>query len=81
MPRFLLNPCGTSGDVHPYLAIGRELLQRGHEVFLLTNPAFRDLAEKESIAFVPIGERLDWKELRSDPRVHNPRQSWKAAMQ
>ncbi len=81
MPRFLLNPCGTSGDVHPYIAVGRELLQRGHEVFLLTNPAFRGIAEKESIPFVPIGEPLDWKELRSDHRVHNPKKSWKAAMQ
>jgi UDP:flavonoid glycosyltransferase YjiC (YdhE family) len=81
MPRFLLNPCGTSGDVHPYIAVGRELLQRGHEVFVLTNPAFRGLAERESISFVPIGEPLDWKELRSDPRVHDPKKSWKAAMQ
>jgi len=81
MARFLLNPCGTAGDVHPYLAIGRELRQRGHDVFLLSNPTYKDLANQHSMRFVPIGDRLDWVELRNDTRVHNPRHSWKAAMQ
>ncbi len=81
MPRFLLNPCGTAGDVHPYLAVGRELFQRGHEVFLLTNPVYEEAAKDYSLQFVPIGDRLDWTLLRKDSRVHNARHSWKAAMQ
>ena len=28
--RFLLTSVGSSGDVHPYIGIGRELLARGH---------------------------------------------------
>ena len=81
MPRFLLNPCGTAGDVNPYLAIGRELRKRGHEVFLLTNPVYRDLASQYSLDFIPVGDSLDWNALRKDSRVHDSRQSWKAAMQ
>ncbi|MDZ4851205.1 MAG: glycosyltransferase [Pirellulaceae bacterium] len=81
MSRFLLSPSGTSGDVHPYVAVGCELKRRGHEVFLLTNPAYEEVARQHSLDFVPIGEGLDWSELRSDARIHSSRQAWKAAMQ
>ncbi len=35
----------------PYLAIARELMGRGHEVFLLTNPAFEKVCGQRINSF------------------------------
>jgi rhamnosyltransferase subunit B len=78
--RFLFNPSGTAGDVYPYLAIGMELKTRGHEVFILTNSMYQDVAEKHGLNFVPIGEPIEWAQMRNESQVHKPQTSWKVAM-
>ncbi len=45
---------GSHGDVLPFVALGRALRDRGHEVELLSHAPFRDLAEREGLAFTAI---------------------------
>lgn len=52
--KVLLCSLGSHGDVHPYLAMGRELLQRGHAVTFATSSHYRELIERHGIAFAPI---------------------------
>ena len=40
--KVLISSAGSHGDVLPYIAIGREMRARGHEIVLLANPYFRD---------------------------------------
>ncbi len=78
--RFLFNPSGTAGDVYPYLAVGMELKNRGHEVFILTNSMYQDVVQKHGLNFVPIGEHIDLVQIRNESRIHKPQASWKVAM-
>jgi len=50
----LICSLGSHGDVHPYLALGQELLQRGHAVTFATSSHYRELIERHRIAFTPI---------------------------
>lgn len=78
---FVLNPIGTAGDVHPYIAIGSELVRRQKQVLLLTTPNYRDLAESYRIPFFPVGEELVIAKAADDQRLQKPYSAWKAAMQ
>jgi rhamnosyltransferase subunit B len=52
--KILLCSLGSHGDVHPYLALGRELLRRGHAVAFAASSYYRELIERYGIAFAPI---------------------------
>jgi UDP:flavonoid glycosyltransferase YjiC (YdhE family) len=52
MAHFLLTPVGSSGDVHPFVGIGRALRERGHDVTLLTAEPFRRICARVGLQFV-----------------------------
>ena len=52
MAHFLLTPVGSSGDVHPFVGIGRALRERGHDVTLLTAEPFRRISERAGLRFL-----------------------------
>lgn len=45
---------GSTGDVRPYLLLGRELQRRGHEVTLCAFSAFEELAKSAGFRFMPL---------------------------
>lgn len=45
---------GSTGDVLPFLALGRTLRERGHRLTIATFPRFQALVEKHGFAFAPI---------------------------
>ena len=49
---------GTRGDVEPSVAVGRELLRRGHEVRMAVPPDLVDLVESVGLEPVPYGPLL-----------------------
>src|SRR5258708_35734626 len=53
--RFLLATWGSTGDLHPLLALGQELLQRGHTVTLAGNPVWEKDAKEAGLRFLPCG--------------------------
>lgn len=75
MARFLLTTFGSLGDLHPYIAVGRGLRARGHEVTIATSPAYGDKVEGEGLTFHPI--RPELTSLVADPgvmaRAYHPR--------
>ena len=52
--RVLLVSIGTAGDLLPFIALGKALRARGHEVTVLGNGFFRAVAEKECLGFVEV---------------------------
>jgi UDP:flavonoid glycosyltransferase YjiC (YdhE family) len=48
----ILVSLGGRGDTLPFLALGRELLARGHRVTLAANGALRSLARKQGLEFI-----------------------------
>jgi UDP:flavonoid glycosyltransferase YjiC (YdhE family) len=67
--RFALACYGTRGDVEPSVAVGRELLRRGHDVRLAVPPeliGFAESAGLETVSYGPkIQEFLDEEFLRN----------------
>lgn len=53
--RILLTTWGSSGDLHPFLALGMELLRRGHHCALAGNPAWRQEVEALGLEFIAAG--------------------------
>ncbi|PCE22282.1 glycosyl transferase family 1 [Paraburkholderia acidicola] len=77
MAQIVITAIGSAGDVHPFLAIGRTLMQRGHRVVFCTHPPFAPLVEAEGFAFVPIGTAQEYEEALANPALWNPRTSFR----
>ncbi len=75
--RVLFCASGTTGDVHPLVGIAAAMRQRGHEVILLTNPAYESLAAEAGVQFEPIGRREDLDELNRHPQAWSYKHGWK----
>jgi rhamnosyltransferase subunit B len=75
MPRFLLTTFGSLGDLHPYIAVGLGLKERGHHVTIATSGVYRAKVEGEGLHFHPV--RPDIGTLMEDPqeiaRAFHPR--------
>lgn len=50
---------GSLGDLHPFLALARELSRQGHLPVIATTPVYRPLVEAERIGFHPVRPNLD----------------------
>ncbi|KAK9803534.1 hypothetical protein WJX73_005456 [Symbiochloris irregularis] len=46
---------GTRGDVQPFMALGKGLMQHGHRVRLATHAVYRDFVEGYGLEFYPLG--------------------------
>ena len=56
--RILITTHGTLGDVQPYVALGKGLLQAGHHVILATSERFRDLVESHGLTLGHMDDGL-----------------------
>ena len=54
MSRVLVSTLGSLGDLHPYLAIGRELAARGHAVTLGTHALYEERIRGEGLGFLAV---------------------------
>jgi rhamnosyltransferase subunit B len=68
----LLVTIGSAGDVNPFLAIGRALRERGHDVTLISGAPFEEAALEAGLAFVPLGTRDDYMRVVDDPDLWDP---------
>jgi UDP:flavonoid glycosyltransferase YjiC (YdhE family) len=65
----VLTTFGSYGDVHPYLAIARELQARGHRATLATSELYRASVEAAGVGFRAIRPDLpDRKPMPSSTR-------------
>jgi sterol 3beta-glucosyltransferase len=56
--RILLSTYGTRGDVQPFVAIGKALKARGHDVALCTPTGFRDMVERHGVPYAHMDNGL-----------------------
>ena len=54
LSRIVFTTWGSLGDLHPYIALGRELQRRGHDIALATLPAWRPNVERSGLEFQPL---------------------------
>ena len=45
---------GSTGDVRPYIVLGRELKARGHDVALCAFATFESLVRQNGLRFLPV---------------------------
>jgi rhamnosyltransferase subunit B len=72
----LLPTIGSSGDVHPIVALGLALQARGHRATVLTNPFFQELIESQGLGFLPVGTVEDARVTIADPDLWHPRKGF-----
>ncbi len=65
--RIVLTTFGSYGDLHPYIAIARGLIARGHEPVIVTSEVYRSKVEAGGIGFHPM--RPDLAELGEQAEV------------
>lgn len=63
---------GSSGDVHPFVGLGRSLRRRGYRVTLITAGYFRRLVEQAGLEFVDPLPEVDFRDMIRDPRIWHP---------
>jgi rhamnosyltransferase subunit B len=57
--RIVLCTCGSLGDLYPFLALARELRDRGHVPVIATAPVYRRKVEDEGLCFHPVRPNID----------------------
>lgn len=70
--RILIATAGSHGDVLPYIALGKEMLVRGHEVIFYANPFFEKYLRDTGIQFKPIGTVEEYLAVWSDTNGKKP---------
>ncbi len=65
--RIVILTIGTHGDVRPYVALGRGLLARGHEVLIAAPENFETFIASHGLGFGSIGE--DFETLLKNPEL------------
>src|SRR5277367_4118479 len=76
--KFVLAFYGTRGDVEPGLAVGRELLRRGHDVRMAVPPDLVGFAEAAGPAAVACGPDVRaWQDMNRDFWARFLRNFWK----
>jgi len=71
--RIILATYGTLGDLHPYLAIARELRGRGHRPVIATSEFHRRIIEAAGVEFRPIRPDISFDDLTLHRRLTEPR--------
>jgi rhamnosyltransferase subunit B len=59
MSKIVLSTMGSLGDLHPKIALGRELRQRGHDVILSTWDGYRDKVIENGLEFASLRPSID----------------------
>jgi len=59
MKRILLATTGSLGDLHPMLAIGLGLQERGHTAVIASGEAYREKVMRTGLQFAPMGPHFE----------------------
>ncbi|MEX2306460.1 MAG: glycosyltransferase [Pirellulales bacterium] len=69
----VLMTLGSAGDIHPFVRIGSELRERGHDVTLVTSDVFRPIAETAGFRFLSIASQQEHAEVSANSGLWKPR--------
>lgn len=57
--KILIPTMGTRGDIQPYIALSRKLMNSGFEVIIATHPCWKGLIESYNVKFIALGLDID----------------------
>jgi rhamnosyltransferase subunit B len=57
--KIILSTLGSHGDIHPFIALGKALKTHGYAPVLATTDLYRDMAEREGLAFFAVRPSQD----------------------
>lgn len=67
---------GSAGDVHPFVAIGRGLRERGHDVALYASAWYEEAVTRAGLRFEALGTREQYLEMTTRPELWDPREGF-----
>lgn len=70
--RVLITTTGSAGDTNPFIAIGRALRLRGHDVLMIANSYAKPKIRAAGLSFEPFGRELDLAEIAGNPDMMHP---------
>jgi len=74
--RVLLITFGSAGDVHPMIALGRALQDRGVRVTLVTNGYFQRIAQDAGLGFTALGKADEYLNTIQNPALWHHRKGF-----
>jgi rhamnosyltransferase subunit B len=66
---FVITTIGTSGDIFPFIELGKYLAESGYKLSFLTNPYYKDAVESHGFKFVPFGTTTQFSDALQDPEL------------
>lgn len=72
-PQYLVISVGTTGDIHPFMAIARTLQTMGRKVSFITNSVHLPLLQGSGIECIGLGTVEDFLRIVQDPDIWHPR--------
>jgi rhamnosyltransferase subunit B len=70
---FVITTCGTSGDIFPFIELGKYLLSKKYEVSFVTNPIFENVVTSTFLNFIPFGTMEQGLSILNDPAMWHPK--------
>ena len=70
--RFAFVTLGSSGDLHPMLALAREMTDRGHDVALFSQAPHLQEVVREGVRFLPVASQRDHDRTLNHPDLWHP---------
>lgn len=70
--RFALVTLGSTGDLYPFLAVGRALVEQGHAVVLLSQEPYRADARRAGLDFMPVADAQQHQRTLAHPKLWHP---------
>lgn len=67
---------GSAGDVHPFVAVGRGLRERGHEVAIYASAWYEEAVTRAGLGFHGLGTREQYVEMTARPELWDPRKAF-----
>lgn len=78
--KVILHTGGSAGDVLPFFGLARGLRDRGHQVVVVTNSQFQEIAQRIDMPFVPVGDSVSHAQALTDPDLWRPRRGLQIVM-
>ena len=72
----LIPTIGSSGDVYPLLTLGEALSMRGHQVTVIANQVFKEMAIECGLNFIQLGDLSSFEAVLSDPDLWHPQRAF-----
>lgn len=70
--KFAVVTLGSAGDLHPFLAIARALVERGHEVHFLSQAPYASAVQDEGVRFAAVASQQEHDRTLAHPLLWHP---------